>query len=180
MRLVTSVLAMLLPTVPAAAGAALPRWNPRAPENSQLVPGFDAGNVSDVLKAIGARSQRSGSDPSKPVVLAVFANGRKAQLSLSGCNAAGTACKALSIQSFWVKSAKVPPERTAKAIEQFNHRYAFAKAFVTADGRPSLQRYLTADYGYVRGNLAVNLLAFADQAERLAVEFLEPLDKGKN
>jgi ABC-type ATPase with predicted acetyltransferase domain len=66
----------------------------------------------------------------------------------------------------------VTPERLAANIQAFNRRYAFSRAFLTADGRPALQRYLTADYGFIRGNLAVNLLVFANQSERFAAEVL--------
>ena len=64
------------------------------------------------------------------------------------------------------------PERLEDAIQQFNRRYAFSRAFLTADGRAALQRYLTADYGFIRGDLAVNLLVFANQAQRFATEVL--------
>jgi hypothetical protein len=110
-------------------------------------------------------------------LLATFPNGTRALLTLSGCDADATACKALNVQSFWTKSAKVPPERTAEAVTAFNQRYAFGKAFVMADGRTTLQYYLTADYGSVRGNLAVVLTVFSDQAEKLAAEFLRPLER---
>ena len=66
----------------------------------------------------------------------------------------------------------MPPERLAANIHQFSLRYAFSRAFVTRDGRPALQRYLTADYGFIRGNLAVNLLVFANHSERFASEVL--------
>lgn len=153
-----------------------PIWNPKAPENKQLAPAFSIAAVTPVLAAIGARAQTSDPIAGQPVLLITFRNGRTALLTFSSCEAADR-CKALGIQSFWAKSAKVPLERTAEAIEKFNQRYAFAKAFVTPDGRASLQRYLTGDFGFIRGDLAVNLLVFADQAERLAVEFLEPLEK---
>jgi hypothetical protein len=83
------------------------------------------------------------------------------------------------MQSTWPRPAGAAPERLAAAVAAFNQRYSFAKAFVAADGRPALQRYLTADYGFVRGNLAVNLLVFANQAERFAAEALRPLEPGK-
>ena len=51
-------------------------------------------------------------------------------------------------------------------------RYAFQRAYLTADGRPALQRYLTADYGFIRGDLAVNLLVFANQTARFQTEAL--------
>ena len=177
MRLVAAAfLAAAVATTGLAAPPQLGRWNPAAPENKQLLPAFSLTTISPVLNAIGARHQRVGSDAARPALLATFGNGRKALLSLSSCDRTGL-CKALSIQSFWTKSAKAPAERTADAIQRFNQRYAFAKAFVTPDGRPSLQRYLTADYGFLRGDLAVNLLVFADQAELLSAQFLEPLER---
>src|SRR3546814_13296495 len=90
------------------------------------------------------------------------------------CNADGSACKALSIQSYWTKIANAPPGRAADAIADFNRRYSFAKAFIAEDGRPALQRYLTADYGFLRGTHAANLLDFANPAERFASDVLGP------
>ena len=163
----------------AAANSAAPavRWNPKAPENARVLPAFSHGTIEPVLSAIGARFQRSGT-AAKPELLVTFANNRKAVLSMDACNVKGTACKALSIQSYWTPIANAPPERTTRAIEGFNQRYAFAKAFMTEDGRPALQRYLTADYGVVRGNLAVNLLVFARQADQFATQVLQPLEAG--
>lgn len=159
-------------------GVVPPKFNPRAPENNQVVANFNYANVEAVLNAIGARHQRAG-EPGKPAILVSFPNNRKAVLMFGSCNAEATACKALSIQSYWTKIANATPDQTAKAIEGFNQRYSFAKAFVAEDGRPALQRYLTADYGFIRGNLAVNLLVFANQAERLAREVLGPLEAGR-
>ncbi len=153
-----------------------PRWNPKAPENSQLLPNFSYGTVEPVLSGIGARFQRSG-PPAKPTLLVTFPNNRRATLVFSSCDGAG-ACKALSIQSFWTRIANSPADRTAQAIGGFNQRYSFAKAFLAADGRPALQRYLTADYGFIRGDLAVNLLVFASQAEQFATQVLRPLEAG--
>lgn len=178
MRLRVATLLGLLAT-DVAAQAPLPKWNPKAPENNQLLPAFTYANVTNILTAVGARFQRSGTDPAKPAAIAIFTNGRRALISFNNCDKAGSSCKALSIQSFWAKSATVSPERTARAIESFNQRYAFSKAFVTSDGRPALQRYLTADYGFIRGDLAVNLLVFADQAESLSTDFLQPLERSK-
>ena len=162
----------------AAPGVVPPKFNPRAPENVQVLPSINYRSVETVLNGIGARHQRAG-QAGKPALLVTFPNNRKAVLMFGSCNADASACKALSIQSFWTKIANAPPERTAKAIEQFNQRYSFAKAFLAEDGRPALQRYLTADYGYVRGNLAVNLLVFANQAERFAREVLGPLETAR-
>ncbi len=151
------------------------RWNPKAPENAQTLPAFSYPTLEPVLTAIGARYQRAGA-PGKPQLLVSFANGRKAVLTLSACDPQGSACKGLSIQSYWTRIANSPAERTANAIGSFNQRYAFAKAFIADDGRPALQRYLTADYGFIRGNLAVNLLVFSRQADQFATQVLRPLE----
>ncbi len=71
------------------------------------------------------------------------------------------------------------PANVSAAIERFNQRYSFGKAFVATDGRPALLRYLTADYGFIRGNLAVNFLVFASQADQFATQVLKPLETPK-
>ena len=162
-----------------AAHGAPARWNPKAPENKQLLPAFSYAGIEGVLTSIGAKSQRSNADPARPTLMVTFPNGRKALLVMSACDDAGS-CKALSVQSFWTKIANSPADKTSKAIESFNQKYAFAKAFLAADGRPALQRYLTADFGVIRGDLAVNLLVFSDQAERFAVDVLRPLETAKS
>ena len=170
--------ALTAAAAPALAQVAPPRWNPRAPENGQLLPTFNYASVEAVLDAIGAGYQRSG-QPARPRLLVTFPNNRKATLVFGACNADGSACKSLSIQSYWTRIANAPPDAAARAIAGFNQRYSFGKAFLAADGRPALQRYLTADYGFVRGNLAVNLLVFANQAERFSSEVLRPLETGR-
>ncbi len=150
-------------------------WNPRAPENGQLLPAFNYSTVETVLSSIGARHQRASANPARPLIVANFPNGRRAVVSLLSCNPDGSACKALGIQSSWAVPTGTPRPRLDEAVGRFNQRYSFSKAYVTAQGRLALQRYLTADYGFVRGNLAVNLQVFADQANRFANEVVRPL-----
>jgi hypothetical protein len=165
--------ALTVSAVAAAATAQAPpaRWNPAAPENRQLMPTFNYATVESVLGAIGARSERRGT-ADRPALAVTFANNRRAAILFGSCERQGAACKAISIQAVWTRPAALPAERLAENIQTFNRRYAFSRAFLTADGRPALQRYLTADYGFVRGNLAVNLLVFASQTERFAAEAL--------
>ena len=167
--------ASALALIGSSAAGAVPRWNPKAPENNEVLPAFSYASVEDVLAAIGARYQRSGT-AAKPTLLVTFANNRKAVLSLGGCTGSGLACKSLSMQSNWTRIANSTPSRTASAIQRFNQRYSFGKAFMTVDGQPGMQHYLTADYGYIRGNLAVNLLVFATQVDRFAKQVLGPLE----
>ena len=170
LRLIASVAALALGSA-AAAQVAPQRWNPRAPENNQVLPAFSYATVESVLGAIGSRSERRGT-AERPALSVVFPNNRRAAILFGSCQSGS--CKSLSIQTVWQRPAAIPADRLAASIQQFNQRYAFSRAFLTADGRPALQRYLTADYGFVRGNLAVNLLVFANQAERFANEVLRP------
>lgn len=174
-RFFVAAAAAVVLAIPASA-AAEARFNPKDPENTQILPAFSYAAVEPVLAGIGARYQRSTVAPGGPALLVTFANGRKAVILMGMCAGAGTSCKALSIQAFWSKIVTVPPENVVTAIETFNRRYSFAKTFIAEDGRPTLQRYLTADYGFVRGNLAVNLLVFSDQVDRFAAEVLKPLE----
>ncbi len=166
-RFLPAALAVLLAGLPVATyGQA--RWNPAAPENRQVLPSFSYRTLEPVLTQIGARWQRRPG--SQPALTVVFPNGRQAGLVLGSCSDGGSTCRSLSIQSIWPR----PPEGAGltEAVQRFNQRYAFSRAFILPDGRPALQRYLTADYGVIRGNLAVNLLVFSDQADRFAREVL--------
>ena len=171
MRAAFVALILLAAPAMASAQAGSPPWNPAAPENRLVLPTFNYATVESVLTAIGARSERRGT-PDRPALAVTFANNRRAAILFGSCERQGAACKAISIQAVWTQPANVPAERIAANVQQFNRRYAFARAFLTADGRPALQRYLTADFGFIRGNLAVNLLVFASQSERFAAEVL--------
>jgi len=164
-----ALVALILLTTAVAASAQ--PWNPAAPENRQLLPTFNYATVESVLAAIGARAERRGT-VDRPALAVTFPNNRRAAILFGSCERQGAACKAMSIQAVWTRPPGLPPEQLAANIQQFNRRYAFSRAFLTADGRPALQRYLTADYGFIRGNLAVNLLVFANQSERFAAEAL--------
>ena len=151
---------------PAAAGP----FDASAPQNREVLPSFSFATVEPVLAQIGARWERAGSEQ-QPALTITFINGRRAAILFGSC--LGGACRAISIQAVWTPPPGLPPARLAEAIAGFNQRYAFSRAFVAADGRPSLQRYLTADYGFIRGNLAVNLIVFAGQIDRFVTEVIQ-------
>lgn len=155
------------------AAPSAPRWNPAAPENRQLLATFNYATVESVLAEIGARAERRG-PADRPALAVTFPNGRRGAILFGSCERQGAVCKAISIQSVWARPANLPADRLAANIQGFNQRYAFSRAYLAQDGRPALQRYLTADYGFVRGNLAVNLLVFASQADRFVLEVLRP------
>jgi hypothetical protein len=151
---------------PAAAGP----FNPAAPENREVLPYFSYATVEPVLAQIGARFERAGTDE-HPALTITFASGRRAAILFGSCFE--SACRAISIQAVWNAPSGPAAAQLGNAIAGFNQRYAFSRAFVAADGRPSLQRYLTADYGFIRGNLAVNLIVFAGQIDRFVAEVLQ-------
>lgn len=162
---------MIVSASAASAQVAPARFNPASPENRQVLPAFSYQTVEAVLTQIGATFERRGT-AERPALAVTFPNNRRAAILFGSCERQG--CKAISIQAVWTRPANLPAERVATGIQTFNQRYAFSRAFLTQDGRPALQRYLTADYGFIRGNLAVNLLVFANQAERFAIEVMRP------
>ena len=168
MRRLSLTVAAVLAAAPAAAQVP---WKPVAPENRQVLPTFNYATVESVLTAIGARFVRRGT-ADRPALDVTFPNNRRAGIVFGNCERQGAACKAISIQALWNLPVGPAAARVPAAIQAFNRRYAFSRAYLTADGRPALQRYLTADFGFIRGNLAVNLLVFANQEERFAAEVL--------
>ncbi|HYJ52226.1 MAG TPA: YbjN domain-containing protein [Allosphingosinicella sp.] len=173
MRLVTGLVLSLAAASSAAVAQAPPPWNPAAPENRQVLPTFNYETVESVLTQIHAQFVRRGT-PERPALDVTFPNRRRAAILFGNCERAGAACKAISIQALWNRPTGAAGARLPAAIQAFNQRYAFSRAYLLADGRPALQRYLTADYGFIRGNLAVNLLVFATQSERFAAEVIAP------
>jgi hypothetical protein len=161
--------ALLLVAAPATAQG--PPWNPAGTDNRQVLPTFNYATVESVLTQVGARFERRGTTD-RPALGVTFANNRRAAILFGSCERQGAACKAISIQAVWNRPAGPAAARLPAAIQAFNQRYAFSRAFLAADGRPTLQRYLTGDFGFIRGNLAVNLLVFSTQAERFADEVL--------
>ena len=157
---------LLLAAQPPAAGP----FDASAPQNREVLPAFSYATVEPVLAQIGARWERAGTEQ-QPALTITFINGRRAAILFGSC--LGTSCRAISIQAVWNAPASLNPAQLAAAVAGFNQRYAFSRAFVAADGRPSLQRYLTADYGFIRGNLAVNLVVFAGQIDRFTTEVLQ-------
>ncbi len=155
----------------ATAAPAQQRFNPSAPENRQVLPTFNYAHVESVLTQIGARFERRGS-ATRPLLQVTFPNNRRGAIVFGSCEQQGAACKSISIQAIWPRPTGVAAARIPGAIQAFNQRYAFSRGYLTSDGRPALQRYLTADYGFIRGNLAVNLLVFANQADRFAAEVM--------
>ena len=151
---------------PAAAGP----FDASAPQNREVLPAFSYATVEPVLAQIGARYERAGTD-AQPALTVTFVNGRRAAILFGSC--LGTSCRAISIQATWNAPANLSAAQLATALTTFSQRYAFARAFVAADGRTALQRYLTADYGFIRGNLAVNLIVFAWQIDRFVGEVLQ-------
>jgi hypothetical protein len=170
MRFWPAVLVCLVAGPAVAQPPAAGPFNAAAPENRQVLPAFSYATVEPVLAQIGARYERAGSD-AQPALTITFINGRRAAILFGSC--LGSSCRAISIQAVWNAPPGVAVAQLATAVAGFNQRYAFSRAFVAADGRPSLQRYLTADFGFIRGNLAVNLIVFAGQIDRFVTEVIQ-------
>src|SRR4051812_32449977 len=144
---------LAVPFAGALPAGAQPAWNPAAPENRQVLPTFNYATVESVLSAIGAHATRRGT-VDRPALDVVFPNNRRAEIVFGNCGRRGAACRAMGIQALGTTPTGPAAARLPAAIQAFTRRYAFSRAYLTADGRPALQRYLTADFGFIRGNLA--------------------------
>jgi hypothetical protein len=162
--------ALLLIAAPAAAQVP---FNPASPENRQVMPAFTYDTVETVLRQINARFERRGT-PDRPALQVTFPNGRRAAIVFGSCERQGGSCKAISIQALWPRPAALTVDRLTANVQRFNQRFAYSSAYVTAEGAATLRRYLTADFGFLRGDLAVNLLVFAQMAARFQTEALRP------
>lgn len=176
--MVRAAFLIILWSIASAASAQTSRWTPSAPENQQLLPTFNYATVESVLGEIGARYERRGT-AGRPSLLVTFPSGRRAAIVFGACTADESVCRSISLQSGWSSPPGAGAQRVADAVQEFNRRYAFSRAFVLPNGNLALQRYLTADYGFIRGNLAVNLLAFAAQIDLFVEEVLAPISSGR-
>lgn len=79
----------------------------------------------------------------------------------TACDA--TQCLGAELIGFFGSSAGIPLE----TLNSFNGQLAFAKAY-TADGVLILSRYLTADHGIAKGNIASNYVNFTAAGMMLA------------
>ncbi len=134
-RLVIAFTLASIATPLAAQAPPAPPWNPAAPENRQVLPTFNYATVETVLGAIGARGERRGT-PDRPALQIIFANGRRAAILFGSCEASGRGLQ-VGLDPGGVGRGRrgSPPIGSRRATLAFNQRYAFSRAYVTADGR---------------------------------------------
>src|SRR3546814_17083082 len=105
---IIALLALAGASAASAQGVVPPTFNPRAPENSQVLGSFTYGSVEAVLDGIGAKHPRAG-EAGKPAFLVSFPNTRHAVCMFGPCNDDGCAHNRLCIQSSRTQLSQPPP-----------------------------------------------------------------------
>lgn len=138
------------------------------PNATQMIDGFTPANLDAVARDLGYKSEQvvysngvAGLSITTPQGYVFFA-------SPTVCN---PACRGLDIYALFGPDTGVP----LAAINRFNVARAMTKAFTTSN-QVVLSRYVIADYGTPRGNVASEFHNFI----AIAVSFAEYLEGGAN
>ncbi len=124
----------------------------------QIVASFAIPDLNGLLDELGYEHE-AGTLPSGAAVIRVTApDGLAFYLQPRACDA--DRCAGLSITAAFRGPAPFDPAM----ITAYNLRYVFMKGVLLPDGGALLGRYIIADYGIPRGNIAVNIAAFVNMA----------------
>ena len=155
-KLATSIVfgAMSFSIAGQAAAQSAPVTNPTVP-----VAQFSTSNIGPILTELGAVWQEGEANGQR--YIAVNADGQlNFLLAPTACRGANnTDCVGLSMTALFEGQAN------PQSVSAFNYRFAFCSAGLDPDGGAYLNRYEIADYGMARGNLAVSILVFIEQAK---------------
>lgn len=131
---------------------------------------FDAAALGPVLAEMGASYEVAQVGGQTVLVVSVPGGVRFVATPVACSGADGSNCTGLNLIALY--QTKAP----ARTVEAFNYRYAFSSAGRDNDGYAYLSRYITADFGIPRGNIAVNVAVFVVHA----IEFNQTLESAVN
>lgn len=146
--------ALLLCAVTPASAQQAPVSNP-----TTTVTEFSVSTIGPILSELGAVWQAGEAGGQR--FIAVNAGGNlnflMAPAACKGAN--NTQCVGLSMTALFDGQAN------PQTVSAFNYRFAFGSAGLDPEGGAYINRYEIADYGMARGNLAVSILVFIEQAK---------------
>lgn len=127
--------------------------------------------TTGALKATLAELDASTSDrEGVPNISVEFDNGLKADALLMACDDQDTAtnCLGTSILATFARPENVTGAQIAAAINEYNFRQNFGRAYESPQGEISLRMYIIADGGITMDNYRSQIGLFAVSAERFA------------
>ena len=128
-------------------------------ENTKRVTNFTHQEVQALLSEMGINSQIGENGE----IFATTPAGYKFFVFVTACDSPGFNCRGLELFSFYDVGAG---NASIVKANTFNASYPFAKAYAMNQGGMALSRYLTADDGIARGNIAVNIVVYLRMAEK--------------
>ncbi|MEM8986472.1 MAG: hypothetical protein AAGC95_07080 [Pseudomonadota bacterium] len=125
---------------------------------------FTPAYISSLLDELGITNAVQRFENEEVIIAAQAPNGLRFLMVFYACNPEDkNSCLGLNLRAGWRRA-----EGYAKgAVHDFGAMYPFAKSYVSGEGAV-LSRYLTADYGVAKGNIAVNVGVFINFAQNFA------------
>ena len=152
----------------ATAPAAVAQGNPltASPDTQDIIsdPGkllydYDVESIIPVLQEVGFRWEGRTAPDGGKIIKATAPNGLIFFLRPTSCRTgANDGCAGINMVAAF--QGKVD-QRT---VNSFNYRYAFSSAGIDDSGAAYISRYEIADYGIPKGNFALSMLVFLNQA----------------
>ena len=133
----------------------LPSDRGHAAEGSQLITLFTVDDLTEIAKQQGATEIQSSVEDGEPVI-ALKKDDLYFGFVLRGCQPA-LGCKALQLALYF------EPGKTPFALDDVNAlnvKYALVKFFVAKDGALAMSRFIIADGGISKDNVAANIAHF--------------------
>ena len=127
------------------------------------VANFDVQNVIPILQEMGLSIEGRTDDSGNKLLLAQASSGLRFALIPVACqNGANSGCVGMNMLALF-------PQAPQRDVNSFNYRYAFVSAGVHPTNSTSyVSRYMIADYGIPKGNIASNIYNFIALAEQFS------------
>lgn len=139
--------------------AASARTNDIVSDPGKLFYDYDVENVIPVLQEIGFKWEGRTAPDGTKIIKASAPNGLIFFLRPTSCRkGANSGCAGINMV------AAFQGDVDQRTVNSFNYRYAFSSAGVDEGGAAYISRYEIADYGVPKGNFALSMLVFLDQA----------------
>jgi hypothetical protein len=143
-------------------------WSPTDPANRELV-AVNAETLRAALKTLGA-VEVAGAGSLSEKILAQFPNGSRVILDMQPCTPAAASCRRLVLASLF-ELPQSKKKSSESILLEYLARYPFVNLSLSKDASKVLMmRSVMSDFGTPRGNLYMELVAFAHHVQQFRAE----------
>jgi hypothetical protein len=156
----------ILPILAAAAALCI-HVAPAAAQGTDTISTFTSAELRAALDSIEARHEASAEGKSINVI---FANGLRANAVVMACQDQDTQsnCLATSVLATFAKPEDASLGAIMNAINTYNYRQNFGRAYLSPSGDLSIRLYIIADGGIERENYRAQIGLFSASLERFS------------